>query len=101
MEGEVARLWARGIEAGWRRSAGGAPATSSARARLGVNARKKKGTGKVDMASRADKNGARRARFAGARDTWRSPAVCRGMGAEHSGEQGSTVNPFDQFFTRL
>ena len=101
VEGEVARLWARGIEAGWRRSAGGAPATSSARARLGVNARRRKGAEKVDKAWRADKNGAQRARFAGAHDAWRSPAVCRGMGAEHSGEQGSTVTPFDRFLPRL
>ena len=95
VEGEVAQLWVHGIEARWRHSAGEAPTTSSAQARLGVNARRKKGAEKVDKAWRADKNGARRARFAGARDTWMSPAVCRGMGAEHSGEQGSTVNPFD------
>ena len=101
VEGEVAQLWVHGIEARRRHSAGEAPATSSTRARLGVNARKKKGTGKVDKASRADKNGARRARFAIAHDTWRSMAVGRGMGAEHSGEQGSTVNPFDRFLTRL
>ena len=58
VEGEVAQLWVHGIEARRRHSAGEAPATSSAQARLGVNARKKKGMGKVDKESRADKNGA-------------------------------------------
>ena len=91
----------RGIEAGRQGSAREALATSSARARLGVNARKKKGTGKVDMASRADKNGARRARFTSAHDAWRSLGVGRGMGAEHSDEQGINSDPFDRFFTQL
>ena len=36
-------------------------------------------------------------------DRWRveSPAVGRGMGAEHSDEQGINSDPFDRFLTQL
>jgi len=75
--------------------------------RLGsTRARGRRRGGEMDEASRADKDDAvRRARFAGARDTWRSPVVCRSPAWARVRAQCSTgrrtVIDFDRFLTRF
>jgi len=81
VRGEVVRLWAQGIEVGWRGAAGIDAGDGSAHAQLDPRARKKKGRGKRGLASRADKDGAQRTRIAGARDAWTQTSRTAACGA--------------------
>ena len=96
VNGKAARLWARRIEAGWRGVVGAELGGGSSSSQL-VCEEEERGGG-TDRVARTDKDASstRRARIANGRRV-ESPAVGRGMSAEHSGEQGSTVIHFDQF----
>ena len=98
---EVELLGLRRIETGWRGSAAATPAahySGSAQSEL----EDEEGNGEwIGMARRADKNGARRARFAGKLDAW-SRRWCRagrGMGVayEYSGAQEEIVIVLTKF----
>ena len=92
-KGEAREVRARRIRAGWQGTAGGA----SDGARLVLCSREleewDEGKGREDRRSfqgvREDKGGARRARFAGMLNAWRSSPACR----RRHGRRASTVMP--------
>jgi len=99
VRGEAREVLARGIEAGWRATAG----TTSGGVQHELCATRTRGRRRLERRRsfpglREDKGGARRTRIAGMIDAWRSsPASTvagRGMG-EHSGEHGTTGSSFD------
>ena len=97
MESKAREVEARGIEWGRRGLADAGLGGSSARAQRDASTRKKKGGGKLDEASRVDKNGSRGTRFAATADAWRRRRVAgRGMGA-YSGETGEEQWSFNEF----
>ena len=102
---EVERLALRRIETGWRGSAAATPVAHCLGSGSGSSQSEledEEGNGEwIGMARRADKSGARRARFAGILDAWsrRRCRAGRGMGVayEHSGTQEETVIVLTEF----